>query len=124
MASPAGTPDAFRAPPAAPPPRSSAAPDPNPAAPRAAKAPHRSSAEPSPPTPPGNPPGSVICKWQRGDILIGRLQILNRHNLFWKIQVREAKDQFSASVAAFAVGEVWPTHSNPFGAPVIATEGK
>src|SRR5215472_4744289 len=44
------------------------------ASPRAAKTPHHSSTEPSPLTPPGNPPGSVICNWQRGDILIGRLQ--------------------------------------------------
>src|SRR6516165_3474167 len=64
--------DAARARAAAPPPPTSAA-DPNPAAPRAAAAPHRSSAEPSPQTPPGNPPGSVICNWQAGDILIGRL---------------------------------------------------
>src|SRR6516164_1840181 len=47
--------------------------NPDRAAPRAAIAPHRSSAEPSPPTPLGNPPGSVICNWQRSDILIGRL---------------------------------------------------
>ena len=56
--------------------RSSAAADPNPAAPPAAKAPDRSSVESSPPTPPGNPPGSVICNWQRSDILIGRLHML------------------------------------------------
>ena len=40
----------------------------------AAQAPDRSSAVPSPQTPPKNPPGSVISIWQRGDILIGRLQ--------------------------------------------------
>ena len=34
----------------------------------------RSSDEQSPQTPPGNPRGSVICNWQTGDILIGRLQ--------------------------------------------------
>ena len=34
----------------------------------------RSSAEPPPPTPLGNPRRSVISNWQTGDILIGRLQ--------------------------------------------------
>src|SRR6516225_9106679 len=43
-------------------------PDPNAAAPRAAAARHRSSAEPSPQTPPGNPPGSVTSTLQRGVI--------------------------------------------------------
>ena len=37
----------------------------------------RSSAEPSPQTPPANPRGSVISKWQTGDILIGRLQTMS-----------------------------------------------
>jgi hypothetical protein len=50
-----------------------AASDPHHAAPPAAPAPHRSSAEPSPQTPPGNPRASVISNWQTGDILIGRL---------------------------------------------------
>jgi hypothetical protein len=40
---------------------------------RAATAPHRSSNRTVTPDTPGNPPGSVICNWQRGDILIGRL---------------------------------------------------
>src|SRR6516165_8719508 len=74
MPSTAGTPDDARAPAAALSSLSSTVSEPNPAAPRAAPAPHRSSAEPSPQTPPGNPPGSVICNWQTGDILIGRLQ--------------------------------------------------
>ena len=69
----AGTPDGAPAPATAPPPRSSIVSNPAPAAPRAASAPHRSSAEPSPQTPPGNPQGSVICHWQRGDMFIGRL---------------------------------------------------
>jgi hypothetical protein len=42
--------------------------DRRPARPRDAATPHRSSAEPSPLTPPGNPPGSVIYNWQRSDI--------------------------------------------------------
>jgi hypothetical protein len=82
------TPDGARAPVADPPSRSSVAADPNPAAPRAAKAFHRSSAVPSPPTPPGNPPGSVICNWQRGDILIGRLHAGFGRGGFWKLSGR------------------------------------
>src|SRR6516162_9786524 len=68
--------DAARARAAAPPLPPSIVADPNPAAPRAAAAPHRSSAEPSPHTPPGNPRGSVISNWHTGDILIGRLHLI------------------------------------------------
>jgi hypothetical protein len=45
--------------------------------PRAAKALHRSSAEPPSPH---RPPDSVTSNWQTGDILIGRLQVTQ--NLF------------------------------------------
>ena len=62
-------PDAARAPRAAPPPGSSAVVDPGPAAPPAAQAPRRSSAVPSPQTPPEKPRGSVISNWHTGDIL-------------------------------------------------------
>src|SRR6516164_3271468 len=69
----ADIPDGARAPAAVPRPPPSIAADPNPAAPRAATTPHRSSVEPSPQTPPGKSVGSVISNWHRGDILIGRL---------------------------------------------------
>src|SRR5580704_1329739 len=68
-----------RAPAAVPRPSPSSAADPNPAAPRAATTPHRSSVEPSPQTPPGKSAGSVISNWHRGDILIGRLQSMLAH---------------------------------------------
>src|SRR4029077_9784629 len=71
-------PGGARAPAAVPRSPSSIAADLNPAAPRAATTPHRSSVEPSPQTPPGQPPGSVISNWQTGDILIGRLQQCRR----------------------------------------------
>src|SRR5260221_9677168 len=79
------TPDVAQAPKAGPPLQPAAASDPNPAAPPAAKVPHRSSAELSPPTPPGNPRGSVICNWQRGDILIRRLHIPFAFPVFWNM---------------------------------------
>src|SRR6185369_8639526 len=72
----AGIPDVAQAAAIAPPPGPSAGLDPNPAAPRTAKAPDRSSAVSSPQTPPAESAGSVISIWQRGDIYIGRLQSL------------------------------------------------
>jgi hypothetical protein len=69
----ADIPDGTQAPAAVPRPPPSIAADPNPAAPRAATTPHRSSVDPSPQTPPGKSAGSVISNWHRGDILIGRL---------------------------------------------------
>ena len=69
----AGTPDDARASVTPPPPHSSVVSDRDPAAPRAASAPHRSSAVPSPRIPPEKSSGSVISIWQTGDILIGRL---------------------------------------------------
>jgi hypothetical protein len=57
-----------------PPLRSSVTADPNRVAPLAAKASYRSSAEPSPPIPPGNPPGSVT--------LIGRRVTFDRAPTF------------------------------------------
>src|SRR4029077_10445325 len=68
-------PDGAQAPAAAPPPSSSTVSDPDRAALPAATTRHRSSVEPSPQTPPGDPRGSVISNWQRGDILIGRLHV-------------------------------------------------
>jgi copper resistance protein B len=64
-------------------PLSSIAADPNPAAPRAATTPHRSSVEPSPQTPRGKTTGSVISNWHRGDILIGRLQVGTDYDKLW-----------------------------------------
>ena len=82
----------------APMPQPRAAADPNPAAPPAATARHRSSVVLSPPTPLGNPQGSVICNWQSGDILIRRLQECPR-----KIQMSVDQQFRTVSGTSFGV---------------------